>query len=211
MESASFRRQAMTFQTLPFKLAHGIFMKLFRKGQVWWVMALLGDSWCGISLLRWKAGWWAVAGPDTDTCMRVLTDSYIRLRLRPVHVQTHTFTHTDRGRSGQAPDWESHDVLIFLTMFSVRGFSSGCKKGCVQHHRQLHYTSELRSIAHQDNASWNIWIDFFICLVSLKSIIKVNILFISCLFMRSTSGERYINQTRIVRVKDEVTHSSWVN
>lgn len=173
MESASLRRQAMTFPTLLFKLAHGIFMKLFRKGQAWWVMALLGDSRCGISLLRWRAGWRAVAGPGVGTHM--LTDTHIKLKKRPVPcMYKHTHTHTDGGRSGQAPDWQSHEVLIFVC--SIREPSAKVRtKGHVQHHRQLHCTlwAQYTNAIH---LMWIIWIDllfwciywFFFNIVSLQ-------------------------------------------
>lgn len=179
MESVLLRCQAMTFQTLLFKLAHGIFMKLFRKGQAWWVMALLGDSRCGISLLRWRAGWRAVAGPGMDTHTHITNRHTLNLKKRD---QPCTSRHTHRARSGQAPDWQSHDVLIFVTVSSIREPSAKVRtKGHVQHHRQLHLSSWAKyanAIHHVEYLDW---------LFLLKDSIKFYIFLFSCLVMRLAS------------------------
>lgn len=93
-----------------------------------------------------------------------------------------TSRHTHRARSGQAPDWQSHDVLIFVTVSSIREPSAKVStKGHVQHHRQLHLSSWAKyanAIHHVEYLDW---------LFLLKDSIKFYIFLFSCLVMRLAS------------------------
>lgn len=158
MESAYMRHQAMTFSTLLFKLAHGIFMTLFRKGQGWWVIALLGDSQCGFSLLRLRAGWRIMAGLGMDANMKLKKEHQI-------HACTNTHTHIYTGRSWQALDWLSHGVLIFVTVISI---SHSQNKGSAPWTAPVYSVSTHCTITIY-HVEYLYWFSILVCFINLFS------------------------------------------
>lgn len=74
-------------------------------------MALLGDSRCGISPLRWRAGWRAVAGPGVD--INMLTDTHIKLKKRPDPCMCKR-TQMEAGQSRLQAD--SHMMALYLCL-----------------------------------------------------------------------------------------------
>lgn len=68
-----------------------------KKSQASWVMALLGDSRRGISLLRWRAGWWTMAGHthanshtrETQKDTRLYKRAHTQAVLGRLHTDSH--------------------------------------------------------------------------------------------------------------------------
>lgn len=131
MESASVRRRAMTFPPPLFEPAHGIFMKLFRKGAgvvsngpAWWFtvcrLVPVMESWV-VSLGRLGHGHKHAPRHETYKVSRATL-------------------HTLTGRQvWAAPSWHWHDVLMSETLSFIGERSAKVgTNGRVQHHGQIH-------------------------------------------------------------------------